>query len=75
MCSTVSVDVSVGDKLAFPYQPLYYLTNQLIELMIGVMVQVVVHMRFALAALDEGYLVLLRHGLFNGGGGQKDPPM
>jgi hypothetical protein len=30
-------------------------------------------MRLALAALDEGYFVLLRHAVFNGGAAKKDP--
>jgi hypothetical protein len=66
MVSTVAVDVGVGDDLAFPYQPLHDLADNIVKLLIAEPVQVVVHMRFSLAALDEGYFVLLRHGLFNG---------
>ncbi len=63
---TVAVDIGVGDDLAFPNQPLHDLADHIIQLLIAEPMQVVIHMRFALAALYEGYLVLLRHGPFNG---------
>ena len=70
---TVPVDVCVGDDLAFADQALHDLPDNIIELLVRVAIQVIVHMRFPLAALDEGYLILLRHGAFYGDPGAKDP--
>ncbi len=60
----VPIDISVGDDLAFSYQSLHYLPNKAVQLVIGPPHKVVVHMGLAFAAFDEGYLILLGHGLF-----------
>jgi hypothetical protein len=72
---TISVDICVGYDLAFAYQALHDLPDDIVELLVRVPVQVLEHVRFTLAALDEGYLILLRHGAFYGTSGEKDPSM
>src|SRR5690606_28177760 len=69
----VSVDVGIGDDLAFADQALHDLPDHVVQLLLRVLVQVAVHVRFALAAFDEGYLILPCHGAFYGRSAEKDP--
>ncbi len=69
----IPVDVCVGYDLTFADQSLHDLPDHVVQLLFRVLVQVAVHVRFALAAFNEGYLILPCHGAFYGRYPEKDP--